>query len=186
MSARRPPRGASWLLRRFVPGDTCDRVLGDLEEVFHEPSRTRGHGSAGIWFWRQVVSFSVLFALERAREAGVALTRGVAPSWLDVKLGGRMLVKSPLLTLTGCVAIATAIGINAGFHEFVRIYFSAATQLESDDGVVRISNYDVAGGGQDPRILKDLARWRDGLETVEQIGAALRLDMGLVLQDPAG
>jgi hypothetical protein len=51
---------------------------------------------------------------------------------------------------------------------------------------VRISNYDVAGGGQDPRILKDLARWRDGLETVEQIGAALRLDMGLVLQDPAG
>ncbi len=186
MSARRRPRGASWLLRRFVPGDTRDRVLGDLEEVFHEPSRTRGHGSAGIRFWRQAVSFSVLFALERAREASVALTRGVAPSWLDVKLGGRMLVKSPLLTLTGCVAIATAIGINAGFHEFVRIYFSAATQLESDDGVGRISNYDVAGAGQDPRILKDLARWRDGRETVEQIGAALRLDMGLVLQDPAG
>jgi hypothetical protein len=179
----RPPRVSRWLLSHVVPLDARDTVLGDLEEVHHERARTLGPRRARAWYRRQAISFSLHFALERMGEAFSWRGRGLAPSWLDVKLGARMLVKSPLLTVTGCVAIATAIGINAGFHEFMRDMTTVATQLESDERVVGIANLDLESGDRDPRLLEDLPRWREGLGTVEHIGGAILLDMSLVGAD---
>ena len=178
-----PPRAARRLLDLCVPSDSLEAVTGDLEELFHDRARLRGLPSARAWFWVQAISFSARFLLDRARDAVPLPGRGIAPSWLDVKLGARMLVKSPLLTLTGCVAIATAIGINAGFHEFMRDMRSLASELDVDERIVRFANYDIESGGQDPRLLEDLGRWREGLETVEDIGAALHLDMSLAAAD---
>jgi putative ABC transport system permease protein len=183
VSGSRPPRVARAVLRRCLPGDSREAVLGDLEEVYHQRRRAHGRLRAGLWYRLQATSFALRFTLEQIREAAAGVNTSAAPSWLDFKLGTRMLVKSPLLTLTGCVAIATAIGINAGFNEFIGDMTSVATELQEDHRIVRLANIDVESGGTDPRLLGDLVRWRDGLETVEDIGAALRLDMGLVLPD---
>jgi putative ABC transport system permease protein len=180
MSARRPPRLTLWLLRRCVPADVRDTVSGDLEEVFQQRAREHGPFRARMWFRFQAASFSVRFLVERVREAIGLGAGGLTPSWLDLKLGGRMLVKSPLLTITGCIAIATAIGVNAGFNEFTGDLFAGQARGEANGDVVRLSNFDTESGARDPRVLEDLGRWRAELQTVREIGAALSLDMGLV------
>ena len=101
---------------------------------------------------------------ERARAArGLRFFDQMGFSWLDVKLGLRMLVKSPLLTLTGCVAIATAIGINAGFNEFMGDFFGRFDIPQSGGRLVALTNQD--------------------LESVERLGAVTMLDLNLVAPD---
>lgn len=180
MSARRPPRLSLWLLHRCVPADVRDTVIGDLQEVYCERVRSGSAFRAGMWFRLQAISFSARFLVERLREAIGLGAGGLTPSWLDLKLGGRMLVKSPLLTVTGCIAIATAIGVNAGFNEFMGDLMAGQGRGEADGDLVRLSNFDTESGARDPRVLEDLGRWRTELQSVEEIGAAVSLDMGLV------
>ncbi len=179
MSRGRPPRLACWLLSRFVPADARDTVLGDLEEVYARRVAEGGRLRADVWYVLEAGSFSARFAWERLRE----LKGSATPSLLDFRLGARMLRKSPLLTVTGCVAIATAIGINAGFNEFTGDLLGEARWAEVDDRVVGLANFDTESGDRDARVLADLRRWREGLQTVEDIGAALRMDMSLVASD---
>jgi hypothetical protein len=47
VSARQPPRLATWLVQRLASGRLCDALLGDL---FEEYQRGRSPG----WYWRQV------------------------------------------------------------------------------------------------------------------------------------
>jgi putative ABC transport system permease protein len=179
MSRARPPRLACRLLNRFVPADARDTVLGDLEEVYARRLAERGRLRADAWYALEAASFSARFAWERLRE----LKGFATPSLLDFRLGARMLRKSPLLTVTGCAAIATAIGINAGFNEFTGDLLGEARWADVDDRVVGLANFDTESGDRDARVLADLRRWREGLETVEGIGAALRMDMSLVAPD---
>lgn len=179
MSRARPPRIACWLLSRFVPADARDTVLGDLEEVYARRLAERGRLRADVWYVLEAGSFSARFAWERLRE----LMGSATPSLLDFRLGARMLRKSPLLTVTGCLAIATAIGINAGFNEFTGDLLGEARWADVDDRVVGLANFDTESGDRDARVLADLRRWREGLQTVEDIGAALRMDMSLVAPD---
>lgn len=183
MTGHRPPRLARWFLELFVPDDARATVLGDLQEVFHTRVASAGATAAKLWYCGQALSFSLRFAAETLRETVDSFSRSALPSWLDVKLGVRMLVKSPLLTVTGCLAIATAIGVNAGANEFVGDLLSSRSNLEIGDEVVRIANLDIESGNPDPRAIEDLARWRQGLETVEDIGAGILLDMSFVGPD---
>ncbi len=181
---RRPPRLARYLLARTLPPDSRDEVLGDLEELFQKRSDTHGPGRARLWYWKEAFAFSTRFVWERVRDGASGLaSRPLLPSVIDVKLGGRMLIKSPLLTVTGCVAIATAIAINAGFHEFMGDMFSLMQAVPDGERVVAITQHDVAAGNREDRILSDIVRWNEQLETVERIGALIRLDMNLVGTD---
>jgi hypothetical protein len=83
----RPPRLAQWLLEQALPADAREHVLGDLAEVFGERRAARGVLHAWLWYWAQTLSFSVRFLWERISIAFRAF------SWLDLKLGLRMLVK---------------------------------------------------------------------------------------------
>ncbi len=179
MSRPRPPRVARWLLSKLVPADARDAVLGDLEEVYGRRRIERGRLRADAWYAVEAVSFAGRFTWERLRE----LMGTAVPSLLDFRLGLRMLRKSPLLTVTGCVAIATAIGINAGFNEFTGDLLGEARWANVDDRVVGLANFDTESGDRDGRVLADIRRWREGLETVEDIGAALRMNMSLVALD---
>lgn len=69
--------------------------MGDLTEVFLEKASSRGPTHARVWFRTQAVSFSARFLMERLREAVARLAGGSLPSWLDLKLGARLLAKSP-------------------------------------------------------------------------------------------
>ena len=179
----RPPRLARWLLQRALPAPLRESVLGDIQEVYSAHRQGLGALRAGVWYWAQAVSFAARFLVERVADGIAALGGGLVPSWIDVKLGSRMLIKSPLLTITGCVAIATAIGINAGFNEFIGDMTSMVMRVPGERRVVRVVNRDLASGRLDGRLLEDLSRWREELVTVEQLGAALSHELNLVVTD---
>jgi predicted permease len=174
----RPPRLASTLLRAALPADVRDDVAGDAEEVFARRWRERGPLRARVWFWGQTLSLSTRFAAERLRDA--LLPTGGASIGLDLKLGLRMLVKYPMLTLIGGIAITIATGLGVGASEFVRDMIAPTLPLDEGDRIVRIGYDDAEDGGSAPATLYDLDVWRTSLSSVEDLGAYTTLAQGLV------
>src|SRR3954463_461153 len=95
-----------------------------------------------------------------------------AVSWLDWKLGARMLRKYPSLTIIGGFSLAGAIAIGAvGIEVADELLYK---RLPFDDGgpVVRLETQDAAASRVEPRVLHDFAIWRRSLRTVTELGAA--------------
>ena len=93
-------------------------------------------------------------------------------SWLDWKLGARMLLKYPALTIIGGLSLAGAIAIGAvGIELADELLYK---RLPFDDGgrVVRLETQDAAASRVEPRVLHDFAVWRRSLKTVAELGAA--------------
>jgi putative ABC transport system permease protein len=95
-----------------------------------------------------------------------------AVSWLDWKLGARLLLKYPGLTIIGGLSLAAAIAIGVvGIELAGELLYK---RLPFDDGsrVVRLETQDVAASRVEPRVLHDFAIWRRSLKTVVELGAA--------------
>ena len=67
---------------------------------------------------------------------GFSSMRGLS---VDVKLGLRMLVKYPGLTLAGGLALAIAIGIGAGWYDLTRDLLRPTLPLPDGDRIVEIT-----------------------------------------------
>src|SRR5262245_28602410 len=95
-----------------------------------------------------------------------------AVSWLDWKLGARLLLKYPALTIIGGLSLAGAIALGAvGIEVADELLYK---RLPFDDGgrVVRLETHDTAASRVEPRVLHDFAIWRRSLKTVVELGAA--------------
>ena len=82
-------------------------------------------------------------------------------SWLDFKVGFRMLARYPGLTLVGTVAIAVAIALGTLYFEAVNKWQNPRLPIRDADRVVSIRNWDVnafAAGRAIAARLRDLAR----------------------------
>lgn len=93
-------------------------------------------------------------------------------SWLDWKLGARLLLKYPALTIIGGLSLAAAIAIGTiGFEVADELLYK---QLPFDQGgrVVRLETQDTASSRVEPRVLHDFPIWRRSLKTVVELGAA--------------
>ena len=124
---------------------------------------------------------------DAAREArGLGPLDGLRVSWLDVKLGGRMLVKYPGLTLVGGLAFAFAIWVAAGAFEFAGQVLSPRLPLPDADRVVALESWDAAAGRAEPRVLHDFATWRTGLESIDDLGALRLVQPNLITNDGSG
>jgi hypothetical protein len=92
--------------------------------------------------------------------------------WLDVKLGFRMLVKYPGLALAGGAGIAVAVAIAAGgFSVIYGNFLASSLPLEEGDRIVSIEIWDSAANKPERRSLYDYHVWREGLKSVQEIGA---------------
>jgi predicted permease len=100
-----------------------------------------------------------------------ALRAWFAAFSLDLKLGGRMLVKYPGLTVVGGLAMAFAICVGAVIFEVVTLLVYPTLPLAAGDRVVQIRNWDVAENGPDQRALHDFLVWRGALRSVTELGA---------------
>ena len=107
-------------------------------------------------------------------------------SWLDFKLGFRMLVKYPVLTLVAGFAMAFAIWVGVGAFEFLNQVVNPRVPLPQGDRLVAIRNWDVKANGDEPRALYDYAEWKRQLRKVEEFGAWREMDRNLVLSDGMG
>src|SRR5262245_26834493 len=95
-----------------------------------------------------------------------------AVSWLDWKLGARLLLKYPALTIIGGLSLAGAIAIGAvGIEVADELLYK---RLPFDDGgrVVNLETQDTAASRVEPRVLHDFSIWRRSLKTVVELGAA--------------
>ncbi|MEE8146133.1 MAG: ABC transporter permease, partial [Longimicrobiales bacterium] len=118
------------------------------------------------------------------RETGVrSIQAWLDVSWLDVKLGLRMLVKYPALTLVGGLGMAVAIAISAGFFAILHSYVQPTLPLDEGERVVGIENWDGAANDQDRHSLHDFVTWRDELESVEDLGAFRTVGRNLIVPD---
>jgi predicted permease len=121
---------------------------------------------------------------DAARAArGLRTVDGLRVSWLDVKLGGRMLVKYPGLTLVGGLAFAFAIWVAAGAFEFAGQVLFPRLPLPDADRVVALESWDAAAGRAEPRVLHDFAAWRTELRSVEDLGAYRLAQRNLITSD---
>ena len=92
-------------------------------------------------------------------------------SWLDLKLGFRMLSRYPMLTVVGSLAMAVAIGVGAGTFEVIARVTNPSLPLPDGDRIVGLNYWHRAESGVRPPSSYDVVNWREGLRTLEDIGA---------------
>ena len=165
------------ILERALPDDVREGIIGDLEEVFAERRARSGVVVATAWYAGQVLAISLRFTAEGARDA---LSRSGSSVGLDLKLGLRMLVKYPMLSVVGGVAITIATAIGVGASEFVRDMLAPTLPLEEGHRIVRLYHNDMEEGTSAPATLYDVQRWREALSSVEDVGAYSTLEQGLL------
>jgi predicted permease len=109
---------------------------------------------------------------EDARAArGLRLFDQISFSWLDIKLGVRMLAKYPGLSLVSVVGMAIAIAIAAGGFGFLHAAL-ADVPLPEGDRLVVLQNTDPSTPGiPDRHAVRDFLRWREQLESVRDLAA---------------
>jgi len=105
-----------------------------------------------------------------------ALRDGRGLAWLggmslDLKLGFRMLVKYPGLTVIGGLAMAFAIWVGAIAFEMTTMIVYPTLPLPGGDRAVLIRNWDTDASQPEPKALRDFLVWRDALTAVTDLGA---------------
>jgi len=101
-------------------------------------------------------------------------------SWLDFKLGLRMLARYPGLTLVGGLAMAFAIWVGAATFELVTQVLRPSLPLPDGDRIVAIRNWDAAANRPEAQASYDFVAWRGALESVRELGAYRTLDRNLI------
>src|SRR5215204_1122891 len=112
-----------------------------------------------------------------------ARARSLRFSWLDFKVGVRILARYPGLTLVGTVAIAVAITLGTLYFEAVYKWQNPRLPIPNADRVISIRNWDVNAFRTEGRILNDFAAWREQVRTVDHLGAAIQFVRNLATED---
>ena len=174
-----PPAWTRWLLRRLAPPDRVDDVLGDLEEAHLRRIQRHSRFSAQLLTCLDVLDMSA--ALLRQRRS--IRRTPIVPrfSLLDFKLGIRMLLRYPGLTLVGGLAMAFAIWVSAGTFELARQFANPSLPLEDGDRIVGLRLWDTSLRRVEERALHDFVSWREDLSSVEDLSAFRTLERNLII-----
>jgi predicted permease len=174
-------------LWRGVRGGAAVERDMDEEFRFHMELRARDLERSGLSpadaMRRARLEFG---STERYKDEGRA-SRGlervdrVRVSWLDFKLGLRMLAKYPGLTIIGGLAFAFAIATGAGAFEFIGQIVYPRLPLPDGDRVVAIRLWNLETSRAEQRVVHELATWREELRSVEDIGAYRTVERNLIV-----
>src|SRR5262245_36804561 len=104
---------------------------------------------------------------------------------MDLRLGGRMLVKYPGLTIVGGVAMAFAIWVGIVIVQVVGLATHPTLPLSEGARLVEIRSVDVAVNDEEEQILHDFLEWRQSLRSVTDIGAWRNSSRNLVVTGDA-
>jgi putative ABC transport system permease protein len=131
---------------------------------------------------RALVAFG---GVEKHKEAmrdgrGAAWFTGLS---LDLKLGGRMLVKYPVLTLAGGLALAIAVAIGAGWYDTMGKVLAPTIPLPDGDRIVLVETQNILSNEQEPRVAREFLAWRRELRSIENLGAFREEVRNLIVED---
>jgi predicted permease len=104
-------------------------------------------------------------------------------NWLDIKLGGRMLLKYPGLTVVGGLAMAFAIWVGIVLFQVAGLFLYPSLPLPNGDRIVQLSLQDVAANAPEKKALNDFLSWRDSLRTIKDLGAWRDSTRNLIVAD---
>ncbi|HET7613778.1 MAG TPA: ABC transporter permease [Gemmatimonadaceae bacterium] len=118
-----------------------------------------------------------------------ALRDGRGTAWLsglslDLKLGFRMLVKYPGLTLIGGLAMAFGVWFGAVTFQMFGAITSTKLPLPDGDRIVRVQNWDAKTRTDEDRVLYDYQLWR-ATRSITDLGAYRDASVNLVGADGA-
>ena len=89
----------------------------------------------------------------------------------DYKLGVRMLLKYPGLTIAGGLALAIAIGIGAGWYDLVGKLLWPTIPLPDGDRIVIIETHNALTNQPELRVTRDFLEWRSDVRSIDGLGA---------------
>jgi predicted permease len=101
----------------------------------------------------------------------------------DMKLGTRMLVKYPGLTLVGGLAMAFAICVGTVISQVLSIYLHPTIPLPQGDRLVQIRTWDTAAMSEESSLVYDFGIWRDSLRSVTDLGAWRNATRNLIVTE---
>lgn len=107
--------------------------------------------------------------------------RWLEDSRIDLKLGVRMLVKYPGLSIIGGAGLAVGVAIGAAFFTFLYSLLYATLPVEGGDRIVALENWDIGANTEMRRSMHDLVMWRREMKTVEEIGAFRPIERDVVV-----
>jgi predicted permease len=172
------PRWARKLITRAADPHRVDEAVGDLDEAHR--GRVARHGRMVAALLTSVEAIDVAWALRReARRRpinvdSVARRRGLPLSWLDCKLGLRMVVKHPGLSIVSTLGMTVAVAIGAVTFGVIRGMTASPLPLDEGDRIVTI------WGG---RYLRDLMTSREELTALDELGAHRIVTRNLIGDD---
>jgi putative ABC transport system permease protein len=121
--------------------------------------------------------------LALAREIGFNCACYAMMSSIDWKLGWRMLVKYPGLTVVGGLTLALTIGLGAGWFEITQQILNPRLPFDQGERIVRLETWDADKSRFERRSLHDFQVWRTQLTTVRELGAARSFERNLIASD---
>jgi putative ABC transport system permease protein len=104
-------------------------------------------------------------------------------SWIDLRLGVRMLSKNPGITLVGGLAMAVAIAIGAGMFGFSYSLLNPRLPLDEGHRIVAVENRDAWSNSPRDPFLHDFAAWRQELRTIRDVSAYRNVARNLITPD---
>jgi hypothetical protein len=106
------------------------------------------------------MSFTLHFVVERGRDRlrGGLMRAGL--SWLDFKVGFRMLSRYPMLTVVRSLAMAVAIGVAAGTFEVITRVTDPSLPLRDGDRIVGLNYWRRTESSPRPASPYDVLNWR--------------------------
>jgi putative ABC transport system permease protein len=115
-------RVATWWIRRRLPADVTDPILGDLAEDFSQRQRTQSWFAAGVWLLRESLSITGAYATRPITSSiglinGVPVLRGL---WNDVRFSARLLARHRGFPLAAILTLALGVGANIAVFSAVR------------------------------------------------------------------
>ena len=176
----RLPRWMSALLRTVTPRDQAEDVLGDLEEAHRV--RLGRHSAITARLLTTIEALDMATAIVRARIIRFRTNKRNSIVQ-DYKLGLRMLVKHPGLSIAGGLALAIAIAIGAGWYDYSRDLFRPTLPFPGGDRIVEVEMRSTTGGGDERRLLHDFLAWRRDVRSIEQLSAYRTIERNLILGD---
>jgi hypothetical protein len=90
---------------------------------------------------------------------------------MDLKLGARMLVKYPGLTIVGGLAMAFAIWVGIVVFQVVGLFVHPTLPLPQGGRLVQILSMDVSANAEEKQVLHDFLEWRQSLRSLTDVGA---------------
>jgi predicted permease len=166
--------------RRRTDDDLQRELAGHLA-LAEDELRQKGHTPRDAARLARAAAGGRIQALEALRKQ-----RGLPwldSSWLDVRLGLRLLVRNWGLTLAGGLATTLAIAIGAIVFTAFDIFMWSPLPLDEGDRVVAIQVWDREAGRRRDTTWQDVERWRASLQSIGDVGVFQTIRRNIITPD---